>query len=103
MVSQAEGCRFGANIARVTHGCSRDQNGVVELVGDPGIDGGKGRVNGHEVEPSDHVPPIVLVFERFVDQVKYHNYSNSIKLDLDYERFRATLTLEYQEECEWND
>ena len=62
MIILAEVCRFGANITRVTHGCNCDQNGVVELVGDPSVDGGKSYVNGNKVEPTDHVPSIILIF-----------------------------------------
>ena len=34
-------------------------------------------MNCHKVEPTDHVPSIVLIFQWFVDQVKDHNYSNT--------------------------
>lgn len=52
--------------------------GVVELVGDPGIDGWEGHMDSDEVKEADFVSPVVFVLERLVDQVCDHHCAQQI-------------------------
>ena len=66
-------------VASVTDCRHGERKGIVQVVGDPGVDCREGRMDRDEVNEAHNIPPIVFVLKRAVDVVVRGNYNKRNK------------------------
>ena len=85
-------------VASVTDCRHGERKGIVQVVGNPGVDCREGRMDRDEVYEAHNIPPVVFVLKRAVDVVVRGNYNMRNK-EKEFKK-SAAHKLEDCENCE---